>query len=74
MAVHSKNRVAGIARLILTTMCHLKIIFGTALQGKMPFEEMQDYLDILNKRGIRDIDTAHRYVSQKADHTIRWRF
>ncbi len=37
------------------------IIFGTARFAQ--FEEPQKWLDVLEKHGIKDLDTANLYVS-----------
>ena len=42
---------------------HVKILFGTASFGKLPTESGQEFLDLLKKHNVKDLDTAHLYVS-----------
>ena len=44
-------------------MSHVKVLFGTAAFGFVPTETSQEFLDILKKHNIKDLDTAFRYVS-----------
>jgi hypothetical protein len=40
----------------------VKIIWGGGGMGRYPLETGQQYLEILEKNGINDIDTAYVYV------------
>lgn len=44
-------------------MSHIKILFGTALWGPLPVETIQEFMDVLRRWDVRDLDTAHLYVS-----------
>ena len=44
-------------------MSHVKVLFGTASFGSVPMETSQEFLDILKKHQVKDLDTAHLYVS-----------
>jgi hypothetical protein len=41
----------------------VKIIFGGGGMGRYTTEVNQQFLDILEKHGVKDIDTAYIYVS-----------
>ena len=45
-------------------MSHVKVLFGTAAFGSLPTEIGQDFLDILKKHNVKDLDTAHLYVGR----------
>ena len=45
-------------------MAHVKVLFGTASFGSLPTETSQEFLDILKKYKVKDLDTAHLYVSK----------
>ena len=44
-------------------MSHVKILFGTAGFGSLPTETGQEFLDLLKAHNVKDLDTAHLYVS-----------
>lgn len=43
-------------------MSHVKVLFGTASFGSLPTEASQEFLDLLKKHNVKDLDTANRYV------------
>lgn len=43
-------------------MSHVKVLFGTASFGSLPTEASQEFLDLLKKYNVKDLDTANRYV------------
>lgn len=45
---------------------YVKVLFGTAAFGSLPTETSQEFLDLLKKHNVKDLDTAHRYVSRGA--------
>ena len=45
------------------TMSHVKVLFGTAAFGSLPTETSQEFLDLLKKYNVKDLDTARGYVS-----------
>ena len=47
-------------------MSHVKILFGTAAFGSLPTETSQEFLDLLKRHNVKDLDTARRYVSKGA--------
>ena len=49
--------------IIATRMSHVKVLFGTAYFGSLPTETSQEFLDLLKKYKVNDLDTAYRYVS-----------
>ncbi|KAL9066643.1 MAG: hypothetical protein Q9161_007402, partial [Pseudevernia consocians] len=54
----AKKAHVGIASV---TMSHMKVLFGTNYFGSLPTETSQEFLDILKKHNIKDIDTAPLY-------------
>lgn len=44
-------------------MSTLKLIFGTFPISQFPEEQRQQYLDVLEKNGVKQLDTAYVYVS-----------
>ena len=44
-------------------MSRVKVLFGTASFGSQPTETSQDFLDVLKKHKVKDLDTARTYVS-----------
>ena len=52
-------------------MSHMKVLFGTNYFGSLPTETSQEFLDILKKHNIKDIDTAPLYVSRSASLKIK---
>ncbi|CAD6579997.1 MAG: hypothetical protein ASARMPREDX12_009430 [Alectoria sarmentosa] len=42
-------------------MSHVKVLFGTAAFGSLPTETSQEFLDILKKHNVKDLDTAFLY-------------
>ena len=49
----------------------VKILFGTAGFGNLPTETSQEFLDLLKKHNVKDLDTAYRYVSKGTSHKIQ---
>lgn len=52
-------------------MPHVKVLFGTAAFGSLPMETSQEFLDLLRKHNVKDLDTAHQYVSKGASSNIQ---
>ena len=52
------------------TMSVAKILFGTASFGSLPLEVSQEFLDLLKKHNVKDLDTAHLYVRKVASSMI----
>lgn len=46
---------------------HVKVLFGTAAFGSLPTESSQEFLDLLKKHNVKDLDTAYLYVSCLCD-------
>ncbi|KAM0793921.1 NADP-dependent oxidoreductase domain-containing protein [Usnea florida] len=42
-------------------MSRVKVLFGTASFGSQPTETSQDFLDVLKKHKVKDLDTARTY-------------
>ena len=47
----------------IPAMSRVKVLFGTASFGSQPTETSQDFLDVLKKHKVKDLDTARTYVS-----------
>ena len=54
-------------------MSHVKVLFGTASFGSLPTETSQEFLDLLKKHNVKDLDTAHLYVRRGAISKIEHR-
>ena len=54
-------------------MPHVRVLFGTANFGFIPTETSQEFLDILDKYNVNDLDTAFLYVSRAAYSTLKVR-
>ena len=48
----------------------VKILFDTASFGFLPAETSQDFLDILKKHNVKNLDTSYLYVSGDASWYI----
>ena len=57
----------------IAIMSRVKIVFGTASFGQIPTETSQEFLDILKKHNVKDLDTAYRYVSNDASLVFKER-
>lgn len=53
-----------------TAMSHVKVLFGAASFGSLPTETSQEFLDLLKKHNVKDLDTAYLYVSGRASWKI----
>lgn len=51
-------------------MSHVKVLFGAFAFGSYPTETGQEFLDILKKYNVKDLDTAYFYVSKGASSNI----
>ena len=49
----------------------MKVLFGTASFGRLPTERGQEFLDLLKKHNVKDLDTARLYVSKGASSKIK---
>ena len=54
-------------------MSHVKVLFGTASFGSLPTETGQEFLDLLKKYNVKNLDTVHGYVSKAASSKIQER-
>lgn len=45
----------------INAMSRVKVLFGTASFGSQPTEMSQDFLDVLKKHKVKDLDTARTY-------------
>lgn len=54
-------------------MSRVKVLFGTYFFGSLPKETSKEFLNILNAYNVKDLDTAHSYVSsQLSDVDVGW--
>lgn len=51
-------------RLFFIMESHVRVLFGTYSFGRWPSERGQEFLDLLKKHNIKDLDTAYLYVSK----------
>lgn len=51
-------------------MSHVKVLFGAAGFGSLPTETSQEFLDLLKKHDVNDLDTAYLYVRKGAASKI----